>query len=164
MLSRRLIAAFPSKICSKTISTSSVLQKFEDKHAMLRSLEKKDEGVQGEMALDFDVTGYAKFCEFPNANTPNRLFNNVPFKEIPVINIRATRKNTLLSLANYEGRPIYSRSCGVDGFKNCRKGTNVAAQVTAQAFAVHIQKLGYKMARVCINGIGPGRMSSLKGL
>lgn len=68
---------------------------------------------------------------FPDENTPNRLFNNVPFKELPIFNIRTSPNNTILSLTDYKGTIKLTRSCGVEGFKNTRKGTNIAAQATA---------------------------------
>ena len=144
--------------------SSAALLKPEDKRMMLKSMPKKDEGSQGEKASEMDVTGYSKMCEFPQLDTPDRLFENVPFKQVPIVHIKSTKNNTHFQLTTAEGTPIYNRSCGVDGFKNCRKGTNIAAQVTATAFAKAITKLGYTTCRVCINGLGPGRMSSFKGL
>ena len=131
---------------------------------MLRSLPKREEGVEGERATEFDVTGYSKYVEFPNSTTPDRLFGDIPFKELPIIHIRCTRNNTHFLLTSHSGLPIYTRSCGVEGFKNCRKGTNVAAQVTATTFGKTLLKKGYKIARVCIDGLGAGRASSFKGL
>lgn len=68
---------------------------------------------------------------FPDENTPNRLFNGVPFKELPIFNIKTSPNNTILSLTDHKGFPKLLRSCGVEGFKNTRKGTNIAAQATA---------------------------------
>jgi len=52
----------------------------------------------------------------------------------------------------------------MEGFKNCRKGTNVAAQATGIAMSVRMTKAGITTARVCVRGLGPGRMASVKGL
>lgn len=68
---------------------------------------------------------------FPDENTPKALFNGVPFKEIPVCNIRVSPNNTIINVTDYKGVPQIIRSCGVEGFKNTRKGTNIAAQATA---------------------------------
>lgn len=141
-----------------------MLLKGDDKRAMIRSMPKKDEGSQGERSAEIDATGFSKVCEFPRLDTPDRLFNNIPFKELPIVHIKSSKNNTIFNLTNAEGKPIYSRSCGVDGFKNCRKGTNIAAQVTATAFGKVVSKMGYSTFRVCISGLGPGRMSSFKGL
>lgn len=56
------------------------------------------------------------------------------------------------------------RSCGVEGFKNTRKGTNIAAQATAITLGGKIVERGVKTARVTVRGLGPGRMSAIKGL
>ncbi|KAI2810635.1 hypothetical protein RDWZM_002447 [Blomia tropicalis] len=163
MLSRKAITGF---LCngSRSIYTTATLGKAEDKRQMLKTMPKKDEGSHGERAMEIDITGYGRICEFPKLDTPDRLFNNIPFKQIPIVHIKSSKNNTLLQLTGPDGNPIYNRSCGVDGFKNCRKGTNIAAQVTATAFGKVIAKMGYNTCRVCINGLGPGRMSSFKGL
>lgn len=163
MLSRSLITRLSGSGC-RSIWSSSVLLKGDDKRAMIRSMPKKDEGSQGERSAEIDATGFSKVCEFPRLDTPDRLFNNIPFKELPIVHIKSSKNNTIFNLTNAEGKPIYSRSCGVDGFKNCRKGTNIAAQVTATAFGKVVSKMGYSTFRVCISGLGPGRMSSFKGL
>jgi small subunit ribosomal protein S11 len=56
------------------------------------------------------------------------------------------------------------RSCGIEGFKNTRKGTNIAAQATAITFCGKVVDRGVKAARVVVRGLGPGRMSAIKGL
>lgn len=68
---------------------------------------------------------------FPDADTPNRLFNGIPFKNLPIMNIRVSPNNTIVSMTDYKGAVHLIRSCGVEGFKNTRKGTNIAAQATA---------------------------------
>lgn len=129
-----------------------------------KGLPKKEDGSSGEKSSEIDLAGYSKFCEFPEVDTPERLFDNIPFKMLPVIYIKSSKNNTLFNLTDHEGVSIYFRSCGVDGFKHSRKGSNIAAQVTAQSFGKLIIKRGYKICRVCINGMGAGRMSSFKGL
>lgn len=49
---------------------------------------------------------------------------------------------------------------GTEGFKNCRKGTTVAAQTTGVAMASRLQKAGVTTVRVAVKGLGPGRMVS----
>lgn len=68
-------------------------------------------------------------------NTPNRLFNGVAFKDLPVCNIRVSPNNTIISVCDAKGTPQIIRSCGIEGFKNTRKGTNIAAQATAITLA-----------------------------
>lgn len=148
----------------RQVSTCAILRRAEDKRIMLKTMPKKDDGSQGEKSTEIDVVGYSNICEFPRVGTDERLFNGVMFKNLPIIHIRVTKNNTLLDLTNDKGVVLYTRTCGVDGFKNCRKGTNIAAQITATAFAKMIVKMGYSTCRVCINGLGAGRSSSFKGL
>lgn len=77
----------------------------------------------------------------------------------------------------FKGRLELIRSCGIEGFKNTRKGTNIAAQATAVTIGtvrvicslfingfclfVCLQKAlerGVKTVRVRVKGLGPGRM------
>lgn len=82
-----------------------------------------------------NLTTYCNFYRkgdlFPDENTPNRLFNGVPFKDLPIMNIRVSPNNTIIGLTNSKGDMQLIRSCGIEGFKNTRKGTNIAAQATA---------------------------------
>ncbi|XP_057656529.1 28S ribosomal protein S11, mitochondrial [Diorhabda carinulata] len=134
-----------------------------DRKEMLRSLPKEDEGTHGEKSVDIDAV-LSKQQLFPNVDTPNRLFNGVPFKDLPVFNIRVTKNNTILSLTNAKGTPKLIRSCGVEGFKNAKKGTNIAAQATAITIGSKALDNGYKIVRVRVRGLGPGRMAAIKGL
>lgn len=72
---------------------------------------------------------------FPDEETPNRLFDGVPFKDIPTCNVRVSKNNTIITVCDGKGKPNLIRSCGVEGFKNTRKGTNIAAQATAISIA-----------------------------
>jgi small subunit ribosomal protein S11 len=88
---------------------------------------------------------------FPDEDTPNRIFDGIPFCQLPICDIKVSSNNTILSLSDYKGMflarisniskqthhllvtglPQMLRSCGMEGFKNTRKGTNIAAQATA---------------------------------
>jgi Ribosomal protein S11 len=48
----------------------------------------------------------------------------------------------------------------MEGFKNTRKGTNIAAQATAISIATKIMERGIKSVRIAVRGLGPGRMVS----
>lgn len=85
---------------------------------------------------------------FPDENTPKRLFNGIPFQEIPIFNIKTSPNNTIISLTDHKGVPKIIRSCGVEGFKNTRKGTNIAAQATAISIgtvSINIQVYGFRI-------------------
>nr|BAH71900.1 ACYPI004491 [Acyrthosiphon pisum] len=77
---------------------------------------------------------------FPDINTPNMLFGGVKFSDVPICHIKSSRNNTLLHVIKVNGERIMIRSCGMEGFKNTRKGTNIASQATSIWF-------GYKSIR-----------------
>lgn len=116
---------------------------------------------------------------FPDEHLPARLFFGTPFKNLPIVNIKTTPNNTIINVTDGKGLCKFLHSCGVEGFKNTRKGTNIAAQATATTIAAvcdlilcHrnvpfliylfiIQRAlerGIKHVRVTVQGLGPGRM------
>ncbi|XP_050433312.1 28S ribosomal protein S11, mitochondrial isoform X2 [Adelges cooleyi] len=101
---------------------------------------------------------------FPDENTPNMLFGGVRFSEVPICHIKSSKNNTILHLTKSDGERILIRSCGMEGFKNTRKGTNIAAQATAIGLAMRALEIGIRTLRVTVQGLGPGRLSSIKGL
>lgn len=78
--------------------------------------------------------------------------------------VKATMNNTLLSVTDTLGLIKTTRSCGYDGFKNARKGTNVAAQATAFTFGKRLMQRGFRTVRVKVSGLGAGRLAALRGL
>ncbi|GAB1866548.1 30S ribosomal protein S11, chloroplastic [Camponotus japonicus] len=100
---------------------------------------------------------------FPDADTPNRLFNGVPFKDLHIVNIKSSPNNTIFSFTDGKGLVIMTHTAGIEGFKNAKKGTNIAGQQAAIALASRILDYGVNMVRIRIQGIGAGRMSSIKG-
>ncbi|CAG2056811.1 unnamed protein product [Timema podura] len=101
---------------------------------------------------------------FPDERTPTTLFDGIPFQDMPICNIRVSPNNTIFTLSDAKGTIKMLRSCGIEGFKNARKGTNIAAQATAISISTKALERGYKTVRVRIRGLGPGRMSAIKGL
>lgn len=99
---------------------------------------------------------------YPDENTPTSLFYGIPFNEIPIVNIKTSPNNTIMSLTNAKGDTQILRSCGIEGFKNTRKGTNIAAQATAISISGKILERGIKAVRVAVRGLGPGRMVVFK--
>ncbi|EDW58917.2 uncharacterized protein mRpS11 [Drosophila virilis] len=149
---------------SSYIHTSAFLSKSEDRKEMLASMPAKDEGTIGEKSVDIDTLLNRRAKSFPDASTATQLFNGIPFNELPICNIRVSPNNTIISVTDYKGVPRLIRSCGVEGFKNTRKGTNIAAQATAVSISGKAVELGWKTIRVKVRGLGPGRMSAIKGL
>lgn len=145
-------------ISSANFHTSSALagkiNRVRSRSEMLRTVVKKTDGISDPNAIDVDVKRFVLFpinlrhqhsllcsiCSepfqrFPDANLPNRLFGNVPFKDLPIVHIRVTKNNTIVDATNSKGKTLAINSCGKEGYKNCRKGTNVAGQATAIALA-----------------------------
>ncbi|CAG9759951.1 unnamed protein product [Ceutorhynchus assimilis] len=146
------------------ITSSSLFRNVVDRKEMLRSLPATDEGTGGENNTAVDSLIRNKQQLFPTADSLNKMFNGVPFKDLPIVNIRVTSNNTIISFTDSKGVPKIIRSCGIEGFKNTRKGTNVAAQTTAITFGTKTLERGVKTVRVRVRGLGPGRMSAIKGL
>ncbi|XP_034660875.1 28S ribosomal protein S11, mitochondrial [Drosophila subobscura] len=151
-------------LSSSQIHTSVCSRKAEDRKEMLASMPAKDEGTVGEKSVDIDTLINRKAKFFPDATLATQLFNGMPFNELPVCNIRVSPNNTIISVTDYKGVPRLIRSCGIEGFKNTRKGTNIAAQATAVSISAKAIELGWKTIRVKVRGLGPGRMSAIKGL
>ncbi|CAH1111257.1 unnamed protein product [Psylliodes chrysocephalus] len=161
---RNLVISNSNPTNVRTLFTATTrFREVVDRKEMLKTVPKLDEGTQGEQSVDIDYS-MNKHELFPTIDTPNKLFNGVPFKDIPVFNIRVSKNNTILSLTDAKGTPKLIRSCGIEGFKNTRKGTNIAAQATAITIGSKAFEQGYKTVRVRVRGLGPGRMAAIKGL
>lgn len=160
-----LIDLLKTKLTLRPISsTAPLLRDVDDRKEMLRSMPAMDEGTAGEKSLDIDSIIYQKGDVYPDEATPSRLFNGIPFKQLPIFNIKVSPNNTIVSLTDYKGTPKIIRSCGIEGFKNTRKGTNIAAQATAISIGTRALERGIKSVRIRVRGLGPGRMSAIKGL
>ncbi|XP_059479155.1 small ribosomal subunit protein uS11m [Neocloeon triangulifer] len=149
---------------SRALHTTVPRSKEDDRKDMIRSMPKKDQGTEGEKGIDIDLhsTRFSDF--FPDENTPSRLFNGIPFSQVPICDIKVSKNNTILTLSDHKGVAKMTRSCGMEGFKNTRKSTNIAAQATGISLGMRAIDKGFKTVRVRVSGIGPGRMSAIKGL
>ncbi|RVE47808.1 hypothetical protein evm_007563 [Chilo suppressalis] len=145
----------------RLFNTSPILstQKFDIKRIPL-----DDEGVQGEKIVDLDSVIKSKQNLFPTLESDDTLFDGIPYKSLPICNIRVTHNNTIITLTDAAGTVKLIKSCGIEGFKNTKKGTNIAAQTTAISLATKAIDRGFKTVRVKVRGLGPGRLASVKGL
>jgi len=149
---------------TRNLHTSIKMDKEHDRKDMIRSAPSKDEGVLGENTKDVDAPIREFGGMYPDEKTADLLFDGERFADLPIVHVSVSKNNTLMSIADAEGKVKLHRSCGIEGFKNTRKGTNIAAQATAISLATRALDRGMKNVRVTIKGIGPGRISSLKGL
>lgn len=132
---------------------------------MIAALPKPDEGTEGEKIMDIDSSLISQQGGlFPDEDTPNRLFDGIRFADLPICNIKASPNNTIMTICTAQGKRLILHSCGLEGFKNTREGTNVAAQATAITIGTKSIAQGMKTVRVAVRGLGPGRMSAIKGL
>ncbi|XP_049876428.1 28S ribosomal protein S11, mitochondrial [Pectinophora gossypiella] len=151
----------PINSFTRMLQTSAPVasEKFDHKRIPL-----DDEGVQGEKVVDLDNVLKLKQNIFPTADSDNLLFDGTPYKNLPICNIRVSHNNTIFTLTDYTGVVKIIKSCGIEGFKNTKKGTNIAAQTTAISLATKAIDRGIKTVRVRMKGLGPGRLSAVKGL
>ncbi|XP_050732183.1 28S ribosomal protein S11, mitochondrial-like [Eriocheir sinensis] len=161
----------PRKLCAgrcwegvRGLHVSPAVTKAEGRKEMLASMPRRDEGTEGEAAVSIDSSIRGSDGLFPDEKTPDLLFDGVRFADLPIIHARFSKNNTLLTVTDAKGVAEMYRSCGVEGFKNTRKGTNIAAQATAISLAVRVLNKGIRNVRVKVKGLGPGRMSAVKGL
>ncbi|XP_013191998.1 small ribosomal subunit protein uS11m [Amyelois transitella] len=155
--SLRVPAISLGRLFQTTAPTSS--DKFDHKR-----IPQNDEGVQGEKVVDLDSVLKSKQNLFPTLESDNILFDGVPYKDLPICNIRVSHNNTIFTLTDAAGNVKVIKSCGIEGFKNTKKGTNIAAQTTAISFAAKAIDRGLKNIRVKVRGLGPGRLAAVKGL
>ncbi|NP_001135722.1 28S ribosomal protein S11, mitochondrial [Xenopus tropicalis] len=86
------------------------------------------------------------------------------FEEIPIAHVKATYNNTHIQVTSHESQSLVRTSCGTEGFKNAKKSTAVAAQTAGISAAAKAIGKGVSHVRVVVKGLGPGRLSAIKGL
>ncbi|CAD6191615.1 unnamed protein product [Caenorhabditis auriculariae] len=101
----------------------------------------------------------------PTSETLKQEFDGVPFCELPIVYIKATKNNTLVQVMDYKNEDVITyTSCRLEGFKNARKKTTIAGQTTGVAAGQRLVRRGVTTVRVQVKGLGPGRMTCVKGL
>ncbi|XP_038841026.1 28S ribosomal protein S11, mitochondrial-like isoform X1 [Salvelinus namaycush] len=86
------------------------------------------------------------------------------YEELPIAHIKATYNNTHVQVTDCEGQFMVRTSCGTEGFKNVKKSTPIAAQTAGISAAAKATGVGVTFVRVLVKGLGPGRLSAIKGL
>ncbi|XP_006779789.1 28S ribosomal protein S11, mitochondrial [Neolamprologus brichardi] len=86
------------------------------------------------------------------------------FEDLPIVHIKATYNNTHIQLTDSAGQSVVRTSCGTEGFKNIKKSTPIAAQTAGISAAAKATAKGVSFVRVVVKGLGPGRLSAIKGL
>ncbi|XP_030765431.1 uncharacterized protein LOC115889537 isoform X2 [Sitophilus oryzae] len=124
-------------VMKNTLHLAYNLQNKIDKKIMLKSLPRKDEGTIGEKNANIST-----FEVYPNSFIDTLVVGGLRFRDLPIINIRTSRNNTIINVTDEKGVPKFIHSCGIEGFKNARKGTNIAAQSTAVTFGRRLIEKG----------------------
>jgi small subunit ribosomal protein S11 len=86
---------------------------------------------------------------------------NVPYG---IVHIQASFNNTLVTIADQEGKVVAWKSSGSLGFRGSRKGTPFAAQQAAMNAANQARDHGMRSVEVRVSGPGSGRESAIRAL
>lgn len=78
--------------------------------------------------------------------------------------VTATFNNTLVTVADLEGKVLFWSSSGASGFKGARKATPFAAISAVESVAQKAKGVGLTSAEVYIKGPGPGRDAAIRAL
>jgi len=81
-----------------------------------------------------------------------------------VAHILASFNNTLITIADPEGKVVAWSSAGRIGFKGSRKGTPFAAQVAGRNVGHSAKDVGMRTIDVQVKGPGGGRESAVRAL
>ena len=102
----------------------------------------------------------------PAAKGKKKVFKKKERKNVPhgIAYIQASFNNTIVTIADGEGRTLSWKSAGSLGFRGSRKGTPFAAQQAAMNAANQAREHGVRSLDVRVNGPGSGRESAIRAL
>jgi len=112
----------------------------------------------------------AKAAAAAGASAPakgkKKVFKKKERKNVPhgIAHIQASFNNTIITIADSEGRTVAWKSSGSLGFRGSRKGTPFAAQQAAMNAANQARDHGMRSLEVRVNGPGSGRESAIRAL
>lgn len=81
-----------------------------------------------------------------------------------VVHVKATFNNTIVTVADTNGKTISWGSAGKVGFKGSKKSTPFAAQLAASTAAKEAISLGLRKVEVWVKGPGSGREAAIRSL
>ncbi|CAH2274278.1 28S ribosomal S11, mitochondrial [Pelobates cultripes] len=100
---------------------------------------------------------------FPGQSSALR-WGGKTFEELPIVHVKATYNNTHVQVTSFDNQSLVRTSCGTEGFRNAKKSSTVAAQTAGISAAAKAITKGVSHVRVIVKGLGPGRLSAIKGL
>ena len=81
-----------------------------------------------------------------------------------VVHIQSTFNNTIITIADSNGRTISWGSAGKVGFKGSKKSTPFAAQLAGSTAAKEAVSMGLRRVEVWVKGPGSGREAAIRSL
>ena len=81
-----------------------------------------------------------------------------------IVHIKATFNNTIVTIADTNGKTISWGSAGKVGFKGSKKSTPFAAQLAGSAAAKEAMSMGLRKVEVWVKGPGSGREAAIRSL
>ncbi len=102
----------------------------------------------------------------PEKKGKKKTFKKKERKHVPfgVVYVQASFNNTIVTIADSEGKVVAWKSSGSLGFRGSRKGTPFAAQQAAMNAANMAKDHGMRTVEVRVNGPGSGRESAIRAL
>lgn len=76
--------------------------------------------------------------------------------------IQITFNNTIITVTDDNGKPMFWSSAGSIGFRGPKKATPYAATKIISVLLEKMKKIGLKELEIYVKGIGPGREASLR--
>ena len=100
------------------------------------------------------------------AKGKKKVFKKKERKNVPhgIAYVQASFNNTIVTIADGEGRTLSWKSAGSLGFRGSRKGTPFAAQQAAMNAANQARDHGVRSLEVRVSGPGSGRESAIRAL
>ena len=85
-------------------------------------------------------------------------------RKIPVANVfvQSTYNNTIVTVADLNGKVAAWSSSGAIGFKGAKKSTPYAAQKVVESVLEKLSDVGLKEVKIYIKGIGSGREAAAR--
>ncbi|HEX6466038.1 MAG TPA: 30S ribosomal protein S11 [Terriglobales bacterium] len=102
----------------------------------------------------------------PEKKGKKKTFKKKERKHVPfgIVHVQASFNNTIVTIADSEGKVVAWKSSGSLGFRGSRKGTPFAAQQAAMNAATQAKDHGMRTVEVRVNGPGSGRESAIRAL
>jgi len=102
----------------------------------------------------------------PEKKGKKKAYKKKERKHVPygIAHIQASFNNTIVTIADQEGKVVAWKSSGSLGFRGSRKGTPFAAQQAAMNAANQAKDHGMRYLEVRVNGPGSGRESAIRAL